>query len=225
MTALLHINPRAPESDLIQQAAQYLADGLVVAYPTETFYGLGVDFSNERAIRRLYELKRRDPSLPISLLVADMPMLHHCVTTFPEAARALMRTFWPGPLTICLPASTHVPRSLTTNTGKIGVRISSHPIATALVRTFGKPITTTSANLSGYPPSLTVRHVEKYFHERLACMIDGGVCDGSRGSTVVDISEETMAVIRDGAIPLDSVIRCFQDAPTAPPRPGGSPCA
>lgn len=212
MGELLHILPRDPEPELISRAVEFLNDGQVVAYPTETFYGLGVDFSNERAIKRLYELKRRDPSLPISLLVADMSMLRTCVSEFPEAARSLMRTFWPGPLTICLPASENVSPSLTTNTGKIGVRISSHPIATALVRAFGKPITTTSANLSGYPASLTVKHVQKYFTDRVPCIIDGGECTGSRGSTVVDISEETMAVIRDGAISADDVIKCFQNS-------------
>ncbi len=210
MTTLLHINARAPEPELIAQAVEFLEAGKVLAYPTETFYGLGVDFSNERAIKRLFDLKRRDPSLPISLLVADMPMLETCVASIPAPARNLIKTFWPGALTICFPASTNVSRSLTTNTGKIGIRISSHPVATALVRHFGRPITTTSANLAGYPPSLDVKHVRKYFQERLAGIIDSGECLGPRGSTVVDISEETMAVIRDGAISADDVIKCFQ---------------
>lgn len=215
MSDLLHIHPRAPEPDLIARAITHLQEGRVVAYPTETFYGLGVDFRNERAIKRLYELKRRDPGLPIALLVADMTMLEQCVARIPSPARSLVRRFWPGPLTICFAASPIVPKSLTTNTGKIGVRISSHPIATALVRAFGHPITTTSANLSGYPPSLDIKHVRKYFQDRIDCLIEGGECIASRGSTVVDISDETMAIIREGAIPPDEVIHCFQTGTTS----------
>ncbi|MBI2343087.1 MAG: threonylcarbamoyl-AMP synthase [Deltaproteobacteria bacterium] len=210
MTEILHIHPRAPEEDLIEQAVDFLRNGHVVAYPTETFYGLGVDFSNERAIKRLYELKRRDQGLPIALLVADMPMLAHCVTAIPDPARLMMRRFWPGPLTICFSAAETISRSLTTNTGKIGIRISSHPIATAMVRQFGRPMTTTSANLSGYPPSLEVRHVRRYFQDRIDCIVDGGECIASRGSTVIDIADETMAIIREGAVPSDDVIKCFQ---------------
>lgn len=210
MTEILHINPREPEADLIGKAVEYLHAGHVVAYPTETFYGLGVDYRNERAIKRLYELKRRDPSLPISLLIADMDMLKVAVKNIPETVRPLIRAFWPGPLTICLPAAASVSKSLTTNTGKIGVRLSSHPVAAALVRHFGHPITTTSANLSGYPPSLEVRHVQKFFEDRIDCIIAAGECHGTKGSTVVDISDETMAIIRDGTTPADDVIKCFQ---------------
>lgn len=209
-TKILHINPRHPEPELIAEAVDLLQRGLVLAYPTETFYGLGVDFRNERAIKRLYDLKRRDPSSPISLLVSDMPMLEQCVDRIPEPARALMRTFWPGPLTICFPAANSVSKSLSTNTGKIGIRISSHPVATALVRAFGHAVTTTSANLSGYPPSLDMKHVLKYFDGRLDGIIAAGECFGTKGSTVVDVADDTMAVIREGQIPSDQVIQCFQ---------------
>lgn len=210
MNTLLRINPRDPEPDLIARVVQCLRDGQIVAYPTETFYGLGADVMSERAIKHLYDLKRRDVSLPIAILVADMPMLESCVLRVPEAARSLMRAFWPGPLTILFPAGPSISKSLTTNTGKIGLRISSHPVAAALVRGLGRPITTTSANLSGFPPSCHVKHIQKYFGERLDYLVDGGECPPTRGSTVVDVADETMVVIRDGAIPADDVIRCFQ---------------
>ena len=211
MTDILHINPRAPEAELVQKAVQYLHEGQVVAYPTETFYGLGVDVMNERAIKRLYDLKRRDVSLPISILVGDMPMLMDCVARVPEAARALMRTFWPGPLTMLFPAGPKISKSLTTNTGKIGLRISSHPVAMALVRALGRPITTTSANLSGFPPSCHLKHVQKYFSERLDCIVDSGECPPSLGSTVVDVADETMAIVWDGAISAQAGVQCFQN--------------
>jgi L-threonylcarbamoyladenylate synthase len=213
MTTILHVNARDPEPDVVRQAVVALSEGQVVAYPTETLYGLAVDVTSDRAVKHLYDLKRRDYGLPVSILVADMQMLQDCVVAVPETARNLIKQFWPGPLTILFEAGPQIAKGLMTNTGKIGIRISSHPVATALVRAFGKPITTTSANLSGYPPSLQVKHVQKYFGDKIDCILNGGECHPSSGSTVVDISDETMAIIREGAIQSDCVIRAFQGKP------------
>lgn len=210
MTEIIRINPKEPSADGIARAVEYLRQGQVIAYPTETIYGLGADVMNKKAVKRIYDLKARDYGLPISILIADLKMLREVVSDFSERAFSLMRKFWPGALTICLPASPKIPRGLVTSTGKVGVRMSSHPVASALVAAFGGPITTTSANLSDFPPSLSVRHVQKYFADKIPCIIDGGECEPSRGSTVVDVTDETMRIIRDGAIPADEVIRCFQ---------------
>ncbi|MBI4366074.1 MAG: threonylcarbamoyl-AMP synthase [Deltaproteobacteria bacterium] len=219
MTQMLRINPRDPEPALIQEIVTNLQAGQVVAYPTETFYGLGVHVANERAIKRLFELKRRDVTLPIAILVADLPMLSRYVIRIPAAARGLMRAFWPGPLTVLFPAGAAISKALTTNTGKIGIRISSHPVATAILSRLGRPITTTSANLSGFPASCNVKHVQKYFGDRLDLIVDGGECPPSLGSTVVDVADETMAIVRDGALAADAVIKCFQGGDGA--RTGG----
>lgn len=210
-TACIRIDPRDPARDDIERVLVYLEKGQVIAYPTETIYGLGADVLDRKAVKRIYDLKARDYGLPISILVADLAMLRQVVSEVTDRALQLARRFWPGPLTILFPASEAIPKGLVTNTGKVGVRISSHPVAAAIVKSFGRPITTTSANLSGFPPSLSVRHVQKYFGDRLPCIVDGGDCEPSRGSTVVDIGEETMRIIREGAIPSDDVIRCFQE--------------
>jgi len=210
MSTILSVNSKDPEPDVIQQAVLCLKQGNVLAYPTETFYGLGVDVTNEKALKKLYELKRRDYGLPIAILVSDRQMLEEYIDSVPESASALIRSFWPGPLTILFAAGKKITKSLTTNTGKIGIRISSHPVATAIVREFGRPITTTSANLSGYPPSLNMKHVQKYFKDRIDFILDGGECEPSRGSTVIDLADDTMAIIRDGAIPAEQVIKVFQ---------------
>lgn len=210
MTEIIRIDPKEPHVQDIERATAYLKDGQVIAYPTETIYGLGADVLNRKAVKRIYDLKSRDYGLPISILVADMKMLREVVMDVPDAAIPLMRKFWPGALTILFKASSVIPKGLVTNTGKVGVRISSHPVAAAIVENFNRPITTTSANLSGFPPSLSVKHVRKYFDERLPCIVDGGECEPTRGSTVIDIAEDTMRVIRDGAIPAEEVIRCFQ---------------
>ena len=212
MTQILHINPKVPDLREIQKGADIILKGEVVAYPTETIYGLGADVFNRKAVKKIYDLKARDYGLPISILVSNMEMLRELVTDVPDRVKMLMRRFWPGPLTILFQANDSFPKSLLTNTGKIGVRASSHPIVAALVSHVGRPITTTSANLSGFPPSLNIKHVQKYFGDHLPCIIDGGECEPSRGSTVVDVTEETMRIIRDGAIPAEEVIRCFQQS-------------
>jgi len=210
MTEIITTDPKAPDPAEIEKAVAFLREGQVIAYPTETIYGLGADVLERKAVKRIYDLKSRDYGLPVSILVADLRMLREVVNDVPDRALCLMRKFWPGALTILFPASSIIPKGLVTNTGKVGVRVSSHPVASAIVQQFGRPITTTSANLSGFPPSLSVKHVRKYFGDKLPCIVDGGECEPSRGSTVVDIGDDTMRIIRDGTIPADEVIKCFQ---------------
>lgn len=210
MTLVLKVNPEAPELELIEKAVEFLKAGEVIAYPTETIYGLGADLFNPKAIKKIYDLKRRDYGLPISILVSDIEMLKTVVEIVPKEALPLIRKFWPGPLTICMPASNNIPKSLISNTNKVGLRISSHPISSALVHAFGKPVTTTSANLSDFPPSLNIKHIQSYFGDKLKCIVDGGECTPTKGSTVVDVSEESMRIIRDGAIPSSEVIDVFR---------------
>ena len=212
MSIILKINPKEPLKQDIEQAVDYLRRGEVIAYPTETIYGLGADVLDKKAVKKIYDLKARDYGLPISILVANIAMLRDYVKEVPDQALPLMRKFWPGALTICFPANEKIPKGLVSNTGRVGIRMSSHPIALALVEAFGKPITTTSANLSGFPPSLCVKHVQKYFGDKIPCIIDGGECDPTLGSTVVDVGEETMRIIRTGSIPAEEVIHCFQDS-------------
>jgi L-threonylcarbamoyladenylate synthase len=210
MTEIINVDPKAPDPAEIEKAVEYLRSGQVIAYPTETIYGLGADVLDRKAVKRIYDLKSRDYGLPIAILISDLKMLREVVSDVPERALVLMRRFWPGALTILFPASPAIPKGLVTNTGKVGIRVSSHPVAAALVGQFGRPITTTSANLSGFPPSLSVKHVQKYFGGKIPCILDGGECAPTRGSTVVDIGDDTMRIIRDGAIPAEDVIKCFQ---------------
>lgn len=210
MSKILPIDPKAPDPAEINKAAKYIVEGGVIACPTETIYGLAADVFNKQAVKKIFDLKKRDYGLPISILVGNQNMLKELVTGIPERAEILMRRFWPGPLTILFEVNASFPKTLVTNTGKVGMRISSHPISAALVDRVGRPITTTSANLSGYPPSLNIRHVQKFFGNRLAAIIDGGEAEPSRGSTVVDVTDESMRIIREGSIAADEVIQCFQ---------------
>ncbi len=211
MSLLLKIDPERPDTEQIQTAVRMMHEGAISAYPTETFYGLGVDVTNEAAIKRLFDLKRRDFGNPIAVIVSGRDMLTSIVREVPDKALLLMDLFWPGPLTILFRTNDRISRQLTTNTGKIGIRISSHPVATALVRGLGRPLSTTSANLSGFPPSTHPRHLRSYFGDKVDLTIDCGELPPSLGSTVVDVTEEKLAVIREGVIPIEMIFKHFQE--------------
>lgn len=211
MNAILKINSAGPEEERIGEAVSRIRDGAVCAYPTETFYGLGVDVTNDQAIKHLFDLKRRDYGNPVAVIVSDREMLASFVEDIPNRALVLMDLFWPGPLTILFKTNRKISNRLTTNTGKIGIRISSHPVAQALVRRLGCPLTTTSANLSGFPPSLNLRHLRSYFGDRIDLIVDCGELDPSRGSTVIDVTEEKLTIIREGVIPGEVIFCHFEE--------------
>jgi L-threonylcarbamoyladenylate synthase len=188
----------------IQRAVEALRCGGVVVYPTETLYGLGVDATDERALGRLVDLKGREEGKPISVLVGDRAMLDTIAAEVPVAAERLMRRFWPGPLTIAVPARPGVSRRLTAGGGTIGVRCSSHPLAAALVAGLGRPLTAPSANPAGAPPPRTVAEARRYFGDAIDAWVDGGVLPGGVGSTVVDAANE-IEIIREGAIPAAEI--------------------
>jgi len=199
-----------PEADAIASAAHVLATGGIVVYPTETVYGLGVDAYSLPALDRLVALKVRAPDKPISVLVADMNMLADLVSDVPPVAAVLMRHFWPGPLTIILRAQPRVSSVLTNDDGGIGVRVSSHPVATALVRALGRPVTTPSANPAGQRPPQRVEDARAYFARRVECYLDGGRLRGEPASTVIDARGE-LKVIREGAISQATLLAAFQE--------------
>jgi L-threonylcarbamoyladenylate synthase len=192
-------NTRAADNDAITRAARILAAGGLVVYPTETLYGLGADAGHARALQRLVELKGREAGKPIAVLISDAAMLQDLVTEIPAAAEALMRRFWPGALTIVLRARPCVSPLLTGGSGGLGVRVSSHPVATALVRALGRPVTAPSANPAGQPAPRRVQEACHYFGSRVDVYLDGGGLPGEPASTVVDLRDE-LRVLREGAI-------------------------
>jgi L-threonylcarbamoyladenylate synthase len=188
-----------PDGDAIAAAVHVLTAGGIIVYPTETVYGLGADACSPAALARLVALKVREPGKPISVLVSDTEMLADLVRDVPPLATALMQHYWPGPLTLVLRARAGVSSVLTGDDGGIGVRLSSHPIATALVRALGRPITTPSANPSRQRPPIEVSEARVYFGARVECYLDGGRLHGEPASTVVDLRGE-WKVIREGAV-------------------------
>jgi L-threonylcarbamoyladenylate synthase len=182
-----------------------LARGGVVACPTETFYGLAADALSVQAVERVYRIKGRDFNSPLPLIIGDERELPLLVTEIPFMARRLMATFWPGPLTIVFFASAAVPPLVTADTGKVGIRVSSHPIVSLLARSFGRPLTATSANASGSPAGTSADEVLRSLGQRIDVLLDGGRTPGGLGSTVLDATTRPHVIIRQGAIPGASI--------------------
>jgi L-threonylcarbamoyladenylate synthase len=176
-----------------------------IVYPTETFYGLGAPALDRDAVAAVAALKGRDAAKPIAVLVRDVAMLPRVVARVPAPARLLIDRFWPGPLTLVLPARSDLAPALTGGTGTIGVRVSSSPTAHALVDALGEPLTTTSANPGGEPPACDVATARRYFGAAVAEYVDGGTLAGGSGSTVLLVADDGARVIRRGAVPVDAL--------------------
>jgi len=180
-------------------AVAALRRGEILAYPTETFYGLGVDALDELALARLRLLKGRGEKA-ISVLVEGPDMLERLCADIPPRAAALMRRHWPGALTIAVPAAPDAPAALVSE-GYIAVRQSSHPTARALVSRFGRPLTATSANRAGEPPATTAEAVEETFEGRCR-VLHGGTTPGGPASTLVRVRGDRVEILRQGAVEL-----------------------
>lgn len=211
MPEVLKIDPENPDPSIIKAAVQILREGGVIAYPTETFYGLGADGFKDNAIEKIFLIKGRHKKSPIPVIIGEMNDLRDLVREIPEGASRLMNTFWPGALTLVFAASRNIQPRLTAGTGKLGIRISSHPIATALAKAHGHPITSTSANLSGARECTSAEEVITCMGERIDAVIDGGLTPGGSGSTIVDITAHPPVILREGVIPASLIFHALEN--------------
>lgn len=193
-------------SSLWEEAPAVFASSGIIAYPTETFYGLCVNPFDRAAIKKLFALKGRPPEKPITLIVKDRSMLERVASGITPLAERLISRFWPGPLTIIFNAHHDVPPELTGGTGTIGVRISSNPLATRLSAMLASPITATSANPAGKDAPIAPQEVIGYFDGAIDILIDGGRLAGKKGSTIVDARGADVEILREGEIPVESVM-------------------
>jgi L-threonylcarbamoyladenylate synthase len=185
----------------IKLAVSILKKGGIVAFPTDTVYGLGADPLNEQAVDRIYKVKKRPHNLSLPLLLVDKSDLVKVASVVPEIAWQLAERFLPGGLTLVLRKSPWVPGSVTAGGDTVAVRIPDHPVPIALIRGLGTPIVGTSANLSGRPSPVTAEEVRQQLGDEVDLIIDGGRCPGGTESTVLDLSSKVPALIRAGAIP------------------------
>lgn len=177
-----------------------LKRGGIVAFPTDTVYGLGASANLQQAVERVYEVKERPRSMALPLLLADRLQISEVAEPVPPVAWLLADNFFPGALTIVLHKSNSVPDIITAGGLTVAVRIPAHPIPVALADGLGMPLVGTSANLSGKPSVLTADEVHAQFGEKIDLIIDGGRCPGGRESTIVDVTGKTPVVLREGAI-------------------------
>lgn len=193
------MSAKATEIAGLEDALDALRSGELIVYPTETFYGLGADPFSPAALDRLFALKGRDSKKPIALIAADSRMAFEVAAWVPNTARRLADAFWPGPLTLVLAPRDGIPAALVGPEG-IGIRVSPHPVARALSSALKRPITATSANLSGHAPALTLAEARNAFGDKVKVYLEGGKLSGSAPSSVVVCEADTIRVLREGAI-------------------------
>jgi L-threonylcarbamoyladenylate synthase len=200
------IDPLHPQADLIDTAVRILESGGVIAFPTGSLYGLGADALNAVAVDRVFAIKMRAPDKPLLILIPDRKVVFDLAAEVPPAAKRLMDRFWPGQVTIVFKARPGLPANLTAGTGRIGIRLPGHPVARALVSAFGRPITGTSANLSGQGGCHNVDELDAMLIEQLDLVLDAGPLEEGIGSTVVDITGAEPIVIREGVVSKQAIL-------------------
>lgn len=193
-----------PTRDKIQEAASIIKGGGLVAFPTETVYGLGADGLNPKAIAKVFQAKKRLLSDPLPLHIADIRLVSE-LAYLNDKAEALITEFWPGALTIVLPKKKVVPDIVTAGLGKVGLRMPKSPVALQLIKASGVPITGTSANITGFPSPITAKDVEKYLRDKVELILDGGKCKIGLESTILDLTKDPPVLLRRGGLAIEKI--------------------
>jgi L-threonylcarbamoyladenylate synthase len=199
----------------IARAAQLLRDGKLVAFPTETVYGLGADASNPDAVRRIFKAKGRPEDHPVIVHVADLAGAERWAAAMPDDARALAAAFWPGPLTLIVPRAAHVADVVTGGQASVGLRAPAHPVARALLAAFGGGIAAPSANRFGHVSPTTARHVAEDLGDSVDMILDGGACDVGIESTIVAFTTAMPMLLRPGGIAVAEIAAVLGKMPLA----------
>lgn len=204
MTRILTINASAPEIDLLAEAAVVIRSGGLVAFPTETVYGLGADATNADAIERIYAAKNRPASDPIIVHISTLDQLAGVAVDLPDLALELARSFWPGPLTLVLQRHPSIPATVSAGRGTVAVRMPSHPVAAGLIAAAERPIAAPSANTFSRPSATTAAHVREDLGGRIDLILDGGSASIGLESTVLDLTGDPV-VLRPGGITVEQL--------------------
>jgi L-threonylcarbamoyladenylate synthase len=204
-TNTISVDPEHPEPDPIDKAAGVVLAGGIIAFPTDTTYGLGVNPFDDSAVSKVYRLKQRQQEKPLILLLSSQEQLENITQEVSEEAKKLMEHFWPGPLTLIFAASDELKSFSIGHTGKIGIRIPDNPIARKLIDACRIPLTATSANISGQPSARSAQDAIDYFGNKIEMVLDGGPSRKEMESTVIDLTISPINLIREGQIGLDRI--------------------
>ncbi len=206
MSSILRLDPSHPEEQVIDRASRLLTQGEIIVYPTETLYGIGGKALDAGVVERIQSLKGRPDGRPILVIVPSEEQVAAVARNIGACARALMRAFWPGPLTLVLEALPELPAAVTGGTGSVGVRVPSHPVCLALLKRCGFPLTSTSANKTGAATPRTVSEIQASLGNGVALYLDAGELPESRPSTIVDARGGEPRLVREGAIPFEQIL-------------------
>lgn len=204
-TRVVRVDPSHPDPTIIQGAAALLRAGQLVAFPTETVYGLGANAFDEQAIQRIFEAKERPESDPLIVHIVDIAQLDLVATDVPQVARDLTARFWPGPVTFVLRRSATIPPNVSARLDTVAVRMPEHPVAQAIVQAAGVPIAAPSANLFTRPSPTTAQHVIDDLDGRIALIVDGGPTTIGLESTIVSLVDQPPVVLRPGGVTLEAL--------------------
>jgi L-threonylcarbamoyladenylate synthase len=207
MTDVIRVNPQAPDAAALTRAADCLRRGGLVAFPTETVYGLGVHALDRAAVRRLFEAKGRPANDPLIVHVDAVERMAELVAALPHEAVQLAERFWPGPLTLVLPRSPLVPDEVTAGLNTVAIRVPAHPVAQALLEVAAVPVAAPSANLFSRPSPTRASHVVDDLDGRIDLVLDGGPTQVGVESTVLDLSAQVPTILRPGAVSLEMLRR------------------
>lgn len=206
-TEIIRINPSLVEQEKIEIVAQILSREGVIAYPTDTFYGLGANTFSKKAVHRIYRLKKRKETKPLSVFISDLGMLERIAAAVHPSFFSLATEFWPGPLTLILKAAPGFPEDLLGPGHSLGIRLPNLSWLRELVRVVGFPLTATSANISGEREISDPEEVVQIFKNKVNLIVDGGKTPGGLSSTIVDLTSEKPKIIREGAIPRSKLMK------------------
>ncbi len=219
---VVRVNPDAPDRATLQRAAALLRAGQLVAFPTETVYGLGANALDERAVQRIYDAKGRPAMNPIIVHVANIDAARDLTPEWTDAADALARAFWPGPLTLVVRKSPAIPAIVTAGGDTVGLRVPAHPVALALLHEADIPVAAPSANLSNQVSPTSAAHVLRGLGDRVDLIIDGGDTHVGIESTVVDVTGGVPRVLRPGMLSRESIAEVVGAAHSPEPHSPGA---
>ena len=213
MPQILKVKPSNPESwkSMMMETQKVLKGGGVIAFPTDTFYGLGANPYNTKAVDKIYSIKGRDPEKPLLLLIDSILKLDGLVEEISEASAKLIESFWPGPLTMLFKPKHTIPKNITT--GLIGIRQPGNLITRKILAGLNYPLTAPSANFRGEDPTTTAAQVKDRLGNKVDLILDAGICRGGKPSTLVDTTKTPVQLVRAGAINFKNIQETLNEIP------------
>lgn len=211
-TRIARINPAAPDPALIRRAAEIIAGGGLVIYPTRNLYGLGADAKNREAVKRVFEIKKRELKNPVSILISSRRDVYVYAEDISETAERIINRLWPGGITLVFKAKPGLPDILTAGTQTIGIRLPAHPAASALAKAADAPVTATSANLAGDHGPGRISDIDKDLIKAVDLVLDAGTLEPGDGSTILDVTCEPPEILRHGRVTSAALWALLEEA-------------